>query len=371
MMIRILHIVHALTNGGGLSNFVMNYYRKIDRRKIQFDFVYFKETNELFKNEIIRSGGRVFKWTEPSLDLKYRKEARDFFKAHSREYIAIHCHALFAVAAYGKTAKKYGVKNIIAHSHNIGYGENGWVRNIRNRYFVFMCRYFSDYQFACSTDAAVFMFGKKNYNAGKVLIIKNAVDCEKFYFNERTRDEVRKELQLHNCLTIGHVGGFTKQKNHQFLISLFYKYLTINPNSKLVLVGGNGLVSGATMPEMMDLVQRLGISEKVIFTGLRDDVNRIMMGMDLFLFPSTFEGFGLVLVEAQASGLKCIASDRVPSEAKCTERITYLPLENEDKWINEIKNTSIHNRKVNKSDFLKYDIGYNAEKLERFYVSLT
>ena len=340
-MIRILHIVHALTNGGGLSNFVMNYYRKIDRSKIQFDFVYFKETNELFKNEIIRSGGRVFKWTEPSLDLKYRKEARDFFKAHSGEYIAIHCHALFAVAAYGKTAKKYGVKNIIAHSHNIGYGENGWV------------------------------FGKKNYNAGKVLIIKNAVDCEKFYFNERTRDEVRKELQLHNCLTIGHVGGFTKQKNHQFLISLFYKYLTINPNSKLVLVGGNGLVSGATMPEMMDLVQRLGISEKVIFTGLRDDVNRIMMGMDLFLFPSTFEGFGLVLVEAQASGLKCIASDRVPSEAKCTERITYLPLENEDKWINEIKNTSIHNRKVNKSDFLKYDIGYNAEKLERFYVSLT
>ncbi len=368
-MIRILHIVHALTRGGGLSNYIINYYDRIDRNRIQFDFVFFKETENNFKEEISLLGGNYFKWNEPDLRLRYKKEARRFFEEHKGEYTAIHCHVLFAVAAYADIAREYGVK-VIAHSHSVGYGQNGLLRKIRNYYFVKTCKYKSDYKLACSVDAAVFMYGKKEYKAGKVVFLNNSVDCEKFYFNQKSRDEIRTELGLKDRFTIGHVGGFTSPKNHKRLIELFSQFLDYNPNSVLLLVGGEGLVSGSTMDEIKRMVNTLGIEDKVIFTGIRSDVNKLMMGMDLFIFPSKFEGFGLVLVEAQASGLKCIASDKVPKDSKCTDRIVFLPLDDDNKWIDEMKSAEDKDRSVDKKDFDKYNIRLNAKRMEEFYQEL-
>lgn len=371
-MIRILHIVHALTKGGGLSNFIMNYYNRIDRSKIQFDFVYFIETESNFKEEINLLGGHYYKWNEPDLRLRYKKAVRAFFEEHKGEYSAVHCHALFAVAAYADIAKEYGIK-VIAHAHSVGYGQNGLLRKIRNFYFVKMCKYRSDFKLACSVDAAVFMFGEKDYKTGKVLIIRNAVDCEKFYFKQETRDAVRSELGLKDSYAIGHVGGFSRPKNHEYLIQLFNQFLNDYPNAILLLVGGEGLVSGSTMNETKRMVHTLGIEDKVIFTGIRSDVNRLMMAMDLFVFPSTFEGFGLVLVEAQASGLKCIASDKVPKESKCTENILFIPLDDENRWVNEMKMAEEENkdRSVNKKNFDKYNIVFNTERIESFYQELS
>ena len=161
MMIRILHVVHALTRGGGLCNFIMNYYRNMDRSKIQFDFIYFKEAENDFKEEISQLGGRYFRWHEPGLNFAFQKEAEKFFAEHANVYTAMHCHALFALPAYGRIARKYGVRHIIAHSHSVSYGEHGFVRKVRNYCFVRCCRLFADERLACSENAAQFMFGKR------------------------------------------------------------------------------------------------------------------------------------------------------------------------------------------------------------------
>ncbi len=368
-MIKILHIVHSLTKGGGLSNFVMNYYNKIDRNKIQFDFVYFKESENTFKKEISALGGKYYKWSEPDLLLHYKKEAKKFFSDHRNEYTAIHCHALFAVAAYANIAKKYGVKTIIAHSHNVGYGQNGFIRKIRNYYFIQCCKYKSDYKLACSKDAAIFMYGKKIYNKNEVVIIENAVDCKKFYFNSKIREKIRNELNLNGKFVIGHVGGFAKQKNHNFLVNVFSQILQYYPDSVLLLVGGDGIASGSTKKSIKDQVVQLGIQNNVIFTGIRSDVNNIMMGMDVFAFPSTFEGFGLVLVEAQASGLKCIASIHVPVDAKCTDNVTFLPLR-EQLWVSELLKQLPETRIIDEKMFDKYNIDINVKHLESIYHSI-
>ena len=369
-MIRVLHIVHALTRGGGLSNFVMNYYRNIDRDKIQFDFVYFRDASATFDEEIKMLGGRVYKWKEPDVKGKYIRSVEKFFDDHRGEYTAIHCHALFAVAAYSGIAKKHGVKNIIAHSHNVGYGKNGVVRKLRNCAFVLACRYYSTHKLACSENAAIFMFGNKAYINNKIVIIPNAVNCQQFFFDLSVRNKTREELGIGDEFIVGHVGGFAKQKNHRFLIELFKKYLSINPNAKLLLVGGDGIASGSTLPEIKDYVSKIGISDRVIFTGIRSDVNSLMMAMDIFVFPSTFEGFGLVLVEAQSSGLFCLASDNIPKDAKCTENVTFLSLNDMDLWVESITNHSTYERMVQPEWFDKYNIVKNAKILESFYLNL-
>lgn len=372
-MVRILHVVHALTRGGGLSNFIMNYYRKMDHTKVQFDFIYFKEVPNDFKDEITSLGGRYYKWTEPGMNFKYIKEANEFFDQHRGEYIAIHCHALFALPLFGGIAKKHGINHVIAHSHNVGYGENGLVRKVRNFIFVRMCRTLGTEKLACSVNAAKFMFGDKAYKNGEVIIVENAVDCEKYFFEESTRDNIRKELNLSNKYVIGHVGGFAKQKNHEFLVELFYEFQKNHENSVLLLVGGDGIASGSTMQTIKEKISNLGISEKVIFTGIRSDVNSVMMGMDLFVFPSIFEGFGLVLVEAQASGLMCLASECIPHDAKCTDNVMFLPLEDKKAWLDSMD--LIYNmenkRTIDHGQFDCYNINYNAKRLEQFYLSLS
>ena len=369
-MIRILHIVHSLTRGGGLSNFVMNYYRNIDRAEIQFDFVYFKESEKDFKDEIVSLGGKYYKWNEPRLDRKYIREADDFFKNHSGEYKAIHCHALFAVAAYGRIAKKNGVPFVIAHAHSFSYGTDGIFRMFRNWIFVLCCRYQSDLKLACSDKAAQFMFGAKQFREGKIRIISNAIDCRKYLFNETARKQVRKEFKIpEDWFVIGHIGGFAAQKNHEFLVSFFYKFQQIHPNSCLFLIGGEGIASGTTMAKIKKIVSMLSLEEKVIFTGLRTDVYRLLSCMDIFVFPSLVEGFGIALVEAQSNGLKCLASSNVPAFAKCTDNVSYLDLDDEESWLNSI-DVQEYDRTICIKDFHRFDIDYQSDNLQKLYLSL-
>lgn len=370
-MIRILHIVHALTRGGGLSNFVMNYYRQIDKSKVQFDFIYFREVESDFKDEIESLGGRYFKFTEPSLDFSYKRECEAFFKEHEGEYSAIHCHALFAAAVYGRIAKKYGVKSIIAHAHNVGYGK-GFLRQVRNFYFIKRANVSSDIKLACSEDAARFMFGEKALKSGKVRVISNAIDCKKYYFDENIRAEAKKELGLTNEFVIGHVGGFAKQKNHMFLIDVFNEICKKRPDSKLLLMGADGVASGSTKPQVLEKIKEYGLENNVKFLGVRKDVNRVMMALDYFVFPSVFEGFGIVLVEAQASGLPCIASTTVPLEARCTELVKYFSLEDGAKvWAEEIlsekKDTD---RRIDEEQLSKFNIVEQKSILEKIYLDM-
>lgn len=280
------------------------------------------------------------------------------------------------MAFYAGIARKYGVPNIIAHSHNVGYGNSGFLRKLRNRFFVYECKHKADYKLACSNAAAKFMFGEKAFNDNEVLVIENAVNCDKYYFDRQIREEVRKEFSITDQFVIGHVGGFAQQKNHGFLVELFYEFQKSHPNSLLLLVGGSGIATGSTLPDIKRQVNELGLDKKVLFTGIRKDVNRLMMGMDVFLFPSKFEGFGLVLVEAQASGLKCLVSTNVPTDAKCTHNVTFLPLNEPNTWLDELTRIRIDDsnmylrRFINQTQFDKYNIKLNVYRLEDFYMKL-
>lgn len=367
-MVRVLHFVHALTRSGGLSNFIMNYYRQIDRSKIQFDFVYFREVESDFKDEIASLGGRCFKFTEPSFNLSYKRECEEFFEAHKGEYSAIHCHALFAAAFYGVIAKKYGISNVIVHSHSNSYG-NGFLRKARNFYLIKRACSIATQRLACSEDAARFMFGSRALKKGKVQVISNAIDCKKYFFDESIRAEVKKELGLTDEFVVGHVGGFAPWKNHLFLIDVFNEIHKKRPDSVLLLIGADGVASGSTKKDIIRKVNELGFEDKVMFLGVRNDINRLMMAMDYFVLPSTIEGFGLVLVEAQASGLAALASANVPTEAKCTDLVSYLPLEDgAEKWAREILKEKDNNRKIDSTMLDKYDIEKQKKVLEGIYL---
>lgn len=366
-MIRILHFVHALTRGGGLTTLIMNYYRQIDRSKIQFDFVYFKEVESDFKDEITSLGGKFYKFTEPSFDFSYKKECEKFFEEHKGEYSAIHCHVLFSAAFYGGIAKKYGIKNIIVHSHSASYG-SGLLRKARNYYFVKKADHIATHRLACSDDAARFMFGNK----GNAKVISNAIDCAKYLFDENIRKEVREELNVTNEFVIGHVGGFVPLKNHTFLVDVFNEIVKKRPESALLLIGGEGTAVASTKEYIEEKVKILGLQDKVKFLGIRSDVNRLMMAMDFFVLPSTVEGFGLVLVEAQASGLYSLASTNVPEEAKCSELVSYLPLEaGAGAWADEILSANINGeRLVDASLYNRFNIEKQKTILENLYMDM-
>ena len=368
---RILHVVHAITRGGGLSNVVMNYYRHIDREKVQFDFLYFREVENDFKDEIESLGGRCFYMSEPSLSLSFFKERESFFKGHQGEWQILHCHALFAVSVFAKTAKKYGVKSVAAHSHSLGYGTGNIIKNIRNFAFVLQAKKLSDIHLACSNDSAQFMFGKTEIDSGGVTIINNAINCADFLFNRDARSRIRENLSMdHKTILMGHVGGFAYLKNHTFLLDIFSEFQKRHQNAILLLVGGEGIAAGSTKKAVLEKVKQADIEDRVIFAGLRKDVNDLLSAMDIFVFPSLFEGLGLALIEAQAAGLQCFASEVVPKEVKITDNLTFLPLEaGAQEWATNIISSYDKNRsrEVNLKLFEKYDITITQKELLNIY----
>ncbi len=365
-MIRVLHVVHALTRRGGLSNCIMNYYRYIDRTKIQFDFLYFREVEDNFCEEIEQLGGRCFKLEEPSLSRSFIKKTNQFFKEHEGEWCFLHCHALFAVSVFSKIAKKNGVSAVIAHSHSTVYG-SGLFKKVRNFVFIQQAAQLSDYRLACSKEAGNFMFGKNK----EFFLLNNAIDISVYRSAQEKRAIVRRELSLENAFVLGHVGSFAASKNHKFLIEIFNEVQKTVPNAKLLLVGGEGIAAGSTLAQMKQKVVDLDLEDKVLFLGVRQDVPCLMSAMDAFVFPSLFEGFGLVLVEAQASGLPCTASDRVPLAAKCTDLVSYLPLESGAKaWAEHILNHRTQERKVAIESFDRYNIDTQKQVLEDMYLNM-
>ncbi len=349
----------------------MNYYRQIDRSKIQFDFVYFKEVESDFKDEITSLGGRYFKFTEPSFDFSYKKEAEKFFVEHKGEYSAIHCHALFAAAFYGKIANKYGIRNVIVHSHSTSYGI-GMIRRIRNFYFIKRAKIVATHRLACSEETARFMFGNKAFESGKASIISNAIDCKKYVFDEGIRKDIRQELGINDELVLGHVGVFSAQKNHTFIIEVFNEVHKKNPDSILLLVGTDGIAFGSTKNLVEQKVKKLGLENCVRFLDVRSDVNHILMAMDFFVFPSLFEGFGISLIEAQITGLPCLVSENIVEAIKVSNSVATLQLsDGVGKWADYICNLNLNtNRKLGTELFENFDISKQSEKLESIYFSL-
>lgn len=359
-MLRVLQVVTYMGRGG-LETMIMNYYRNIDRSKIQFDFLVHRQEEAAYDKEILSLGGHIYRMPVLNPFSKaYFSSLDSFFKKH--RYNIVHSH-LDCMSAYPlKIAQKNGVSVRIAHSHNKSQDKNLKypIKLLSKR----LIPKYATHLFACGKEAGYWMFNGKPYT-----ILNNAIDAQMYTYNEQIRNEVREELNLTNDnFVIGHVGRFNPQKNHGFIIDVFNAVYKRDENARLVLVG-----SGDGQQAIEDKVKRLGLSDAVLFLGSRGDVNRVLQAMDVFLFPSLYEGLPLSIIEAQAAGLPCIISDNVPDECIKTDRVFWYSLgEPADFWADKI----FEALKISKKDTLSeivasgFDIKENSRKLEDFYTSL-
>ena len=356
MKTRILHIVPNM-NMGGLETFIMNVYRNVNRNKIQFDFLEHYQEESAYDKEIIELGGRIYRFSlrNDNNIFKYIINLNKFFKEH-QEYKIIHCHMESIGALIFFIAKLHGIKVRIGHAHTNSTNKNlkGVIKRIISKPF----KYTTTLNLACSDEAGKYLFKHKKY-----IVIPNAIDIDKFKRDEKARKELRKKLKIDNEFVIGHVGRMDKGKNQLFLIDVFNEYLNVNSNAKLVLVG-----DGEDYNKILNKVNELNISDKVIFTGVRHDIDKMYSVFDLFVFPSLYEGLGIVLIEAQVNGLRCLVSDTVPKTTKVSDGIKYLSLKDYSLWVKEIVKNQNKDNDIKYNKLLDdYDINLLVKKLEKIY----
>lgn len=359
--IRVLHVVGQM-NRGGTETLLMTLMRITDREKFQYDFV--EQTEKLchYDQEILALGGKIFRC--PTISLKnlhtYRQWWRDFFQEHP-EYVIVHGHSRGSAPVYLDEANRAGRVTVVhCHNNSFGPGVKGMIRWLWQR----PLRHIGDYNMACSHESGISQFGKN----GRFMVLRNGIDTPHFLWDPAVREKVRGEWGLADSFVVGNVARFEPQKNHSFLLDIFAELLKLRPDARLLLVG-EGTLEG----DIRRKAETLGIADKIVFTGVRSDVNELLQAMDAFVLPSHYEGLGIVNIEAQAAGLPCFVSAKVvPPEAKVTELLRYIPLEaGAKKWAEEILSNTIPPaaRRNTMDDIVRagFDIRATAAELERFY----
>lgn len=353
---------------GGVGSVVKNYQSHFERDKIQIDFIIFDPREDTPFNRAVRERGATV-YTFPLLSVKNIGKLivliQRFYKTHQGEYEIVHIHSPNIVWLCFWNIRRYGVKFRIVHSHSTLYSNNK-LKAVRNKILCLPIKGMTDIYMACSKAAGEFLFGKKNIN--KVIVVRNAIDCSRYKYDPQIRKKVRKELELEDKIVIGHVGHFNKEKNHTFLIDIFEQALQIKQNIVLVLVG-----EGVLKEHAIKKVKEKGLEDKVLFLGVRNDVNELLQAMDVLMLPSLFEGIPVTGIEAQAAGLPCVMSTNVSEEFN-VGFISYVDLsEGADIWAKRIfeqYQVTDRTQGVRRMTEAGYDIHIEAKKLQNFYLKL-
>lgn len=346
-------------NFGGVEMVVMNYYRNIDRTKVQFDFFALEGSTIPQKEEIESLGGRVFVVPKYTHLKKYEKEIQRLFKENNYKIVHSHMNTLAVFSLYG--AKKAGVPNRILHNHSTA-GKGETKKNIMKYMLRPFAKIYPTKLCACSKYAGKWIYGKNT----KFRVFNNAIDLEKYKFDPIRREELRKTLGIQDKKVIGHIGRFCYQKNHELLIDIFYEVSKRRRDVVLLLIG-----EGELEEKIKEKVKTLGLEEKVLFLGRKSDAYRYYQAMDLFLLPSRYEGLPVVGVEAQACGLPCVFSDCVTEEAKLLDSTVFVS-GGKDEYVRKVIEGLEMERKDTSEEMRKagYDIKIEAEKLLKFYERL-
>lgn len=362
-MIRILQVVNDMQRAG-LETVIMNYYRSVDRDKIQFDFLMHRPERSDYDDEIESMGGKIYRAPRlyPQHYPAYFKYMKEFFKEHP-EYTIVHSHIDAMSYLPLLAAKKAGIPVRIAHSHSTLIDKD--FKLPLKLFFRKMLPSVTTHFCTCGDKAGEFLFPKKTCHW-----VPNAIDAKKFLYSKEIRSEKRKELNLSDELVIGHVGRFCYPKNHSFLIDIFSEICKIESNVKLMLVG-----VGEKMEEIQEKVKELNLEEKVVFLGKRTDVAELYQAIDLFLMPSLFEGVPVVGVEAQFAGVSCVFSDKVPTEVGFSEEVKFISLNKSAKeWAEEVVNVLRVSKERETKSKQQLESAYNIENakkiLEEYYMSL-
>lgn len=358
-MIRVLQVVTYMGRGG-LETMLMNYYRHIDRNKVQFDFLVHRDFEADYDQEIIKLGGKIYHvsrlvpWSR-----SYRAGLKNFFHEHP-EYRIVHVHQDCLSSVALQCAKECGVPVRIAHSHSSNATKN--IKYPIKLYYMRQIPKYATHMFACGKQAGDWMFSGSNYE-----IVRNAIDTRKYQYLSDIDKQMRAEFELGERIVIGHVGNFTAAKNHLFLLKVFREILKSKPEARLLLVGG-----GEGMDSVKEKARNMGILDRIIFTGVRSDVNRLMQAMNVFVFPSLYEGLPVTMIEAQTSGVPCVISDHVSDECIITkDLVSIMTLEESPvRWAEHILMQSCRKRENHIKEIQEsgYDISTAAKKVESFYL---
>lgn len=361
--IRVLHF-ELDSNLGGIESFLLNLYTQINRSQIQFEFVTTHE-NPALGDRLVELGGVVHKISSYKNIIQYCKDIEELLDS---KFDIVHFHKNSAANILPIIlAKKHNIHTIIVHSHNTAPSKGMISKFLHFLNRGYLCKA-ADKRFACSKDAGKWMFCNEEFQ-----IISNGIVTKKFLYNDNTRKEIRKEFGiLDNTVVIGHVGRFTSQKNHMFLVDIFKEFTNKNSDSVLLMIG-----SGELIEDVHEKVEKEGLSGKVIFAGVRHDIADLMMGMDAFVMPSLYEGLPIVGIEAQASGLPVLLSDTISRDTEVTEAVEWYALKDNTKKIANqiIKAVSIvtqevrikRNKQVVQNGF---DMNLSAQKIFENYMDI-
>ncbi len=376
--VRVLQ-VFTIMNRGGAESMIMNYYRHVDRNKVQFDFLVHRKERGAFDDEIEKLGGKIYRLDKISFhNLRAYKNILDtFFKKHKYQIVHSHINAMSKFVL--QSAKKNNIPFRIAHSHTSlpKLTINNIIKNkltvfeiLKIIYRNFAKKNINNYlthSLACEKKAAQWLYGNKSNT--KVKIINNAINTKKFVSNHALQEKNKTELKLNGKLIFGHIGNFTVPKNYIKLIEIFNEIHIRNPKTILLLIG-----DGELKTAIEKKVKDLGLQDSVRFMGIQKDIPYFLQVMDAFIMPSLYEGLPVTLIEAQAAGLKCFISDTIDKNVNITGLLDFLPLKNSPKqWAKHILQNMNYNRQNTYDQIVSqgYDIVQNALELENFYLDLT
>lgn len=366
-MVKVLNIIGKRPTGG-IGAFTYNYQSHFNCEDLKVDYLLFDdEPNGPFDEKVKSIGSKVY--VLPALKntrlVSIWIKIDNFMKEIGKQYDIIHLHSVNIAFMCFPSAKKYGVKNLISHSHATVYSDK-LLNAIRNNILCKNLMKQANVYMACSVAAGEFLYGKKNMN--KVTVLNNAIECDKFRFYEEIRNEYRKKLGLEDRFVIGNVGRFCEQKNQLFLIDIFSECQKKIRNAELVLVG-----DGPMKSEVESKVNQLGLMDKVHFLGTRNDVEKVLQALDVFVLPSLFEGLPVIGIEAQASGLPMVVSDTVTSELNLGN-VSFVSLtEKSEIWADVIARCKINTERsvaFKKVANLGYEINNEAKRLKEYYFRL-
>lgn len=361
--LKVLFVHGGILSKAGTESYMISILNNVDPEKVQIDFMVFGVEEGYYDKELLERGVKIYR-------MKY--QPKDFFKGaesmksikkriQAEHYDIAHVHMNAFNAPIIALCKRWGIHHTVAHSHTNMFMVKSKMIIALKKVLKKKTPRMADLLVACSKDAGEFQFGDAKFH-----VVQNGIDIEHFTYNEVTRNKLREELNLENRFVLGNIGRFNFQKNHEFLIDVFYHFKKLDPQGSLLLIG-----EGELENQVRSQIKKLNL-EDVHFLGIIEDVAPYLNAMDAFVLPSRFEGLGIVLIEAQASGLECYASEAVPREAGVSSHCHFLPLEDAQMWAQAIFDVKDQGRYDINDQIYKagYDAAQSAQHLIDLYKSI-
>lgn len=353
-------------NVGGVENMIYNYYKKMNSNEIEFDFIVHGKDIGMLEGKLENTNSRIFHVTPKKESFwKNKNEIENIIK--KGKYDIVHCHQNFSNFVPLFISKQYKVPIRISHSHGYKEGE-GIIQRQKNSILRFLNKYSANYFFSCTNNAGQWLHGKKWVKNERNIIMNNAIDIHKFTYDKNIRIKYRNQLKIDEKIILLHVGRFSNEKNHLFLLDILEELIKRSDKYILLLVG-----TGPNEEIIREQVQIRKLDKYVLFLGMRDDVAMLMNAADVFLLPSKNEGFGMTLIEAQSTGLMVLASEKVPLDTLVTNLIEYLSIDNPNTWVNKLQDINVGERYSRNADLEKagYSIDVEAIKYQQWIESVS